>query len=139
MPELQNYENHAYRATAWTVAWCGAVFVTGLFLWVLYRDRSLLAFGLVVLGFLLLLTLSILRLFVVRLQDRIIRLEMRVRLARLGRESDIDRLTVKQLVALRFGSDRELAALLDRAIGEKLSPDQIKRAVTEWQADHLRT
>ena len=64
---------------------------------------------------------------------------MRVRLTRFGREQDLARLTLQQLVALRFASDAELPALINRAIAEKLTPDAIKRAVGDWQGDHLRT
>ena len=136
----QSYQNHAYRAWAWTIAWTGALVATVLFLWdAVAGERSLRSFALILLAFITLLTVTILRTFALRLQDRIIRLEMRVRLARLGREPAIERLSVKQLVALRFASDRELPALIDRALTEKLSPDQIKQAVTEWQPDHLRT
>jgi hypothetical protein len=64
---------------------------------------------------------------------------MQVRLARLGREADMARLSVPQLIAARFASDAELPGLIDRAVAEKLTPDQIKRAVTDWQGDYLRT
>jgi hypothetical protein len=64
---------------------------------------------------------------------------MRIRLGRLGREEIVERLTVKQLVALRFASDGEIVALADRALSENLLPDQIKRAITRWRADTLRT
>jgi hypothetical protein len=84
-------------------------------------------------------TISLLRVFALRLQNRIIRLEMRVRLTKLGRDGEMDRLAVSQLVALRFASDRELPSLFDRALAESLSADQIKRAVTDWQADFFRT
>jgi hypothetical protein len=61
------------------------------------------------------------------------------RLSRLGRERDFERLTIKQVTALRFASDAELSALLDRTIAEDLSPDLIKRAVTNWRSDVYRT
>jgi hypothetical protein len=75
----------------------------------------------------------------VRLQDRIILLEMRVRLARLGREPDYARLSKRQLVALRFASDAELPALIQRALAESLTGTQIKQAIRNWQPDSYRT
>jgi hypothetical protein len=56
-----------------------------------------------------------------------------------GQDARLNQLTPKQIVALRFASDEELGALLDRAIREKLSPQEIKRAVKRWRPDHLRT
>jgi len=97
------------------------------------------SFALVALAGVLLTAISLIRVFALRLQNRIIRLEMQVRLARLGRDRDLQRLTIPQIVALRFGSDAELPALIDRAIAENLSADAIKRAVTDWQGDYLRT
>jgi hypothetical protein len=64
---------------------------------------------------------------------------MRTRLARLGHEADLARLSMRQIVALRFASDAELPGLLQRAAAENLTADQIKRGVTSWQADDMRT
>jgi hypothetical protein len=135
----QSYANHAHRPVAFGLVWLGALIATSLFLWVAYRDRSLVGAALVLLGLVTLAAISLLRVFALRLQDRIIRLEMRVRLAKLGREALVDRLPMKQVVALRFAPDEELAALADRALAEQLSPDQIKRAIKNWRPDHLRT
>ncbi len=82
---------------------------------------------------------TLIRLYALRLQNRIIRLEMQVRLSRFGREQDLARLALPQIVALRFASDAELPALINRAIAENLTPDAIKRAVGDWQGDYLRT
>ncbi len=75
-------------------------------------------------------------------QDRCIRHEMRLRLARVlppERHADIAKLTVPQLVALRFASDAELPALVTGALGGTYAkPVDIKRAITAWQADWLR-
>jgi hypothetical protein len=73
------------------------------------------------------------------MQDRIIRLEMQLRLARLLPQRDLATLSLPQLIALRFASDRELPALVERALqGEFATPDALKRAITDWQADRLR-
>ena len=69
-------------------------------------------------------------------------LEMKVRCAEVlpaGEDSRLAQLSPKQIVALRFASDPELGALLDRAIREQLSPADIKKAVRQWRADPHRT
>jgi hypothetical protein len=75
-------------------------------------------------------------------QDRVIRLEMQLRLERLlgvGRKLDIERLTLPQRIALRFAGEAELPALFERVVkGELVRPDDIKRAVKDWQSDWLR-
>ena len=75
------------------------------------------------------------------IQDRIIRLEMRLRLQRVlpaERHAEAARLTLAQLVALRFASDAELPGLVQDALAQSLSNDAIKRKITDWQADWLR-
>jgi hypothetical protein len=82
------------------------------------------------------------RAYIVRLQDRIIMLEMKVRAAEIlppGQDAQLARLTRQQIVALRFASDEELGALLDRAVREKMAPKDIKAAVKNWRPDHHRT
>lgn len=81
------------------------------------------------------------RLYGNKLQDRIIRLEERMRLAALLSEplrSRIPELTVDQLVGLRFASDAELPALAERALNEKLSRANIKKAIKTWRPDYWR-
>ena len=76
-----------------------------------------------------------------KLQDRIIRLEERLRLASLCPADDlthINELTVRQLVALRFASDEELAALAHRSLTQELEPTAIKQAITNWRPDNHR-
>ena len=86
--------------------------------------------------------LLISRSYTTALQDRIIKLEMRVRSASLltpQQQAMVARLEKGQLVALRFASDGELGALVERADREHLTADQIKRAITNWVADLDRT
>ncbi len=74
-------------------------------------------------------------------QDRIVRLEMRLRYFELtGRrlETEEKRLTFEQIKALRFAGDDELLNLMDRAVKENLSPKAIKQAIQNWQADNMR-
>ena len=79
--------------------------------------------------------------YATRNQDRIIRLEERVRYAALLPPAELARaagLTMPQIVALRFASDAELPALVDRALAENLAPKQIKQSITTWRPDHQR-
>lgn len=86
---------------------------------------------------LLLLFLST-RSFATANQDRIIRLEMRLRLHQVlppDLRGRINELPTRQLIALRFASDAEMTALVRRALDERPEPDVIKRAITKWQPD----
>jgi hypothetical protein len=74
-------------------------------------------------------------------QDRIIRLEERLRLERLLSESQrtlIPRLTEAQLVSLRFASDGELPALAETAATKQLPPKEIKKSIRSWRPDLFR-
>jgi hypothetical protein len=138
-PQTQTLATHVHRPVL--TAWAGALalIALGFFIAELIRHPSALIVGLLFLSFSVLVLVSISRVYIVKLQDRIIFTEMRLRLARLGREADYARLTPRQLVALRFASDRELPALIDRTLTENLTSKQIKDAVREWQGDYHRT
>ena len=138
-PHAQTYANHVYRATAWTVTVSVALIALLTLVFYAWQEPTYVSFALVALAGTVLSAIWLVRVFALRLQNRIIRMEMQVRLARLGREQDLPRLAMPQIVALRFASDSELPALIDRAISESLPPDAIKRAVRDWQGDYLRT
>ena len=78
------------------------------------------------------------RVFALKAQDRAIRAEESLRHYVLtGRLPDA-RITMRQMVALRFAPDGEFLQLAARAAGENLSADEIKRAVVKWREDHDR-
>lgn len=82
------------------------------------------------------------RMFALTVQDRVIRLEMQLRLQNLlptDLRSRIPELTVSQLVALRFASDAELPELARKVLAENLAERKaIKQLVRDWQPDNLR-
>jgi hypothetical protein len=105
-----------------------------------FRDH--LHSGLIVLlAMALLLWLFKTRLYALRVQDRVIRLEERLRLMQLLPERLRERIpefTESQLCGLRFAPDAELPALAERALNEKLSRKDIKKSVQNWRPDYWR-
>jgi hypothetical protein len=75
-------------------------------------------------------------------QDRVIRLEERLRMRALlpaDLQPRIDEFTVDQLISLRFASDEELPAVARTVLDEHIEDRKaIKQKVTRWRADHLR-
>ena len=76
-----------------------------------------------------------------KVQDRVIRLEERLRLVALVSEPDrahIHELTTPQLIALRFASDDEIPALVHKTLTQRLEPKAIKASINKWRPDYER-
>jgi hypothetical protein len=137
----QSLQNHAHRPTHTGVA---GLFAMGALVLQVMRMRGTDTGGWeIVFVILAVFTLTLIsRTYTVRLQDRIIMLESKVRAAELlaaGQDSQLAKLSVKQIAALRFASDDEYGALLDRAVRENLAPKDIKAAIKTWRPDLYRT
>lgn len=90
----------------------------------------------------LVVTIFLARIFALKVQDRVIRLEERLRMERLlpaDLQGRIGEFTVAQLVGLRFASDAELPELARKVLNEKtVETKKIKLMVKNWRADYLR-
>ena len=95
----------------------------------------------ILLGIALFMTAALVRGYALKLQDRIIRLEERLRYAVLLPAAELPllyALTLKQMIALRFASDAELPALALRAASQGMTPKQIKESIGVWRPDTNR-
>jgi signal transduction histidine kinase len=107
-----------------------------------FRHSSQLdAWILLLMAILFFAALFLVRLYPLKAQDRIIRLEERLRLqtvlsAALARR--IPELTEAQLIALRFASDSELPTLVEKALAAKMPAREIKKNIAAWRADTFR-
>lgn len=143
MGDAQNYANHGRIVPSFHIGVLLPLLAN--LLWWGYRfiqTASGDALVALVLGLALLLLAFTLRVQILTVQDRVIRLEMQLRLRMLLPADLAERaagLSVKQLVALRFAGDAELVALVrDVLDGRLVDSKAIKQAVKNWRADHLR-
>jgi len=96
---------------------------------------------LVILSIAAFIPLGKLRTYPLRVQDRVIRLEERIRLQALAPpewHAQIYRLSEDQLIGLRFASDDEVVELAKEALEENLTRKQIKERIKTWRADDWR-
>ena len=139
----QNYKNHVRLFPPFHFFVLPVFFINVVVTaWLLYRTPSGFGVWQLLVAVALLLAALTARVMALAVQDRVIRLEMRLRMRELlppDLQARIPLITREQCVALRFASDAELPALVRRvAAGELKSSAEIKRQITHWQADYLR-
>jgi hypothetical protein len=142
-PAPQTFENHARILPAYHYV-AFPLFAVNFF-YMLYQVvtafswANLVGFGL---SAALILLFFVARLMALTVQDRVIRLEERLRMRALlpaDLQPRIEEFTVKQLVALRFAGDQELPALARKVLDGTITDQKaIKRMVTAWRADDQR-
>lgn len=143
MPQTQTFKNHTRLLPPFHFFVLPVLFINFLneirhvylapsrhFAWTLVEAAALLTLGLLA------------RTMAITVQNRVIRLEMRLRLKDalpFDLHGRINELTPKQLVALRFASDDEMPALVrDVLAGNLVTQKAIKERVKNWQGDYLR-
>ncbi len=138
----QNFDNHARFVPIYHYV-AAPIFLVNL-VWAVWslRTPSFSALLDVLVAFALLIVLLYARGFALKAQDRVIRLEMRLRMRELLPEDlqgRIDEFTPTQMVGLRFAGDAELPDLARKVLDENItSATPIKKLVTDWQGDHYR-
>jgi hypothetical protein len=140
----QSYKNHIFYYPPHHYFFYGAVIaafaVCGFGIYKYEEQRLLWIFMAAVIFLITWLAVMVRMHYALGNQNRIVRLEMRLRYYILtGKrfEQIEERLDFKQ-IAMRFAPDEELPALLDKAIKEHLSPDEIKRNIINWLPDKMR-
>jgi len=143
MSQTQNFQNHTKLVPAFHFFVAPVLLIN--FIWSVVRairHFSVWAAWSAIVALALVLLALTARMFALTVQDRVIRLEMRLRLQQLLPQDlrpRIPEFTVGQLVSLRFASDAELPALARKVLDEKMTDRKaIKQLVREWQPDLQR-
>jgi hypothetical protein len=141
MPQPQSFKNHAKFDPLFHffLAPVALFMLVGTIVQCVRNPSWMAAVHILVALWALLLTFKV-RLYALKVQDRVIRLEERQRLKELAPalHGKIGDLTEDQLIALRFASDGEVAGLAAQALAGNWKRKQIKEAIKNWRADHWR-
>jgi len=140
----QNYSNHTRFVSGFHTGLLPILLLTligsGVNLYRSWGDHTRFYSAALIVVLTLCLTAAVLfaRVFALKAQDRAIKAEENFRHYLLTGKPLDSRLTVRQIIGLRFGSDEEFVALAAKAAEEGTSEDDIKKSVKNWRADHYR-
>lgn len=141
-PQPQNLKNHARFDPAFHFVLLMVLFANLIIAIVhLVRQPHFQAIWFLVLSIVAILAATKIRTYALKVQDRVIRLEERLRLQALAPQewhTQIYRLTEDQLIGLRFASDDEVVELAKQALEHNLNRKQIKQRIREWRPDYWR-
>src|SRR6185437_16549370 len=142
MNENQNLKNHARFDPAYHFLLFGIYLLNLIYAgFHLYRQPSLSSGWYLVLSLVAIIPLLKLRTYPLKVQDRVIRLEERLRLqalAPLEWHTQLYRLSEDQLIGLRFAADSEVVELAKQALEHNLNRKQIKERIKDWRPDFFR-
>jgi hypothetical protein len=138
----QNYKNHtrldpAFHFFLLPVA---AINVIGA-IWNLWQYPGLVGGWRVILAIAGAVAVLKIRTYALKAQDRVIRLEERMRMAQLlpaPQRGRIGELTEPQLIALRFACDAEIPSLVEKTLASNMRARDIKQAIVNWRPDYFR-
>lgn len=145
MPEAQNFKNHGRLDPPYHY-FVVVVLLANVILKIVHAFQDLphhpiTSIWRVLFAITLLLLAFKARSYPLAAQDRVIRLEEQLRFAALLPPDDLaqtSKLSIAQIVALRFVSDAELPHVVHRALTENLTPKQIKATIKDWRGDYTR-
>jgi hypothetical protein len=142
MPETQSFKNHSRRDPIFHFVLVPIFLLNIIF--AIYTTihrwphHSRMNPWWIVMSIALLMLLGLTRTYTLKVQDHVIRLEERMRIAALVPAASVSALSTRQLIALRFVSDAELPTLVYRTVAENLEPKAIKESIVNWRADNER-
>lgn len=138
----QNYKNHTRLIPSYHIGVLGALvlgLIGSLVNLINANPQTVYSASLLTLLFAIaIITFFFNRGFALRAQDRAIRAEEKFRYYRMTGKDFPHELSMRQIIGLRFASDEEYVALMERAVNENLSEKTIKKEIKSWKADHHR-
>lgn len=138
----QTYENHVHYVPLYHYLTFFAMFILtagAIYNLITCKSEQVLQSFLLLLLVVTLISVSFHnRSFALKAQDRAVRAEENFRYFVLTGNPLPNRLTIFQIIALRFASDEEFVSLVDKTLSENLTPKEIKQAIKNWKADYHR-